>query len=90
MRNTKPRAATLSRRLILHTTPELARVIAEHAAERRQTFSHWGREAFIAALKAEGYEPPADAVVLLSHMHHRQGDLKSVSRSLDLIRQHRR
>jgi hypothetical protein len=73
MSNTKPRAATLSRRLILHTTPELARVIAEHAAERRQTFSHWGREAFIAALKAEGCEPPADALVLPSHMHHQGG-----------------
>jgi hypothetical protein len=73
MRNTKPRAATLSRRLILHTTPELARVIARHAAERRQTFSHWGREAFIAALKAEGCEPPAAALALPSHMHHQGG-----------------
>jgi hypothetical protein len=70
MRKTKSRVAALSRRLILHTTPELARVIAEHTAQRRQTFSHWGREAFIAALKAEGCTPPADALVLPNHMRH--------------------
>jgi hypothetical protein len=54
----------------LHVQPEFARVIGEHAAQRRQTFFHWAREAFISALRAEGTEPPAAALVTPSHMHH--------------------
>ena len=73
MNKTKPRVAALSRRLILHVQPEFARVIGEHAAQRRQTFSHWAREAFISALRAEGTEPPAAALVLPSHMHREGG-----------------
>jgi hypothetical protein len=56
--------------------PALARVVAEHLAQRRLSFSQWIRELMIAALIAEECDVPGNALTLPAHLQiskHKRG-----------------
>jgi hypothetical protein len=65
---TKP-GNRLVRRLILHVQPELAGIIRAHTAAKRQSFSQWGREAFLAQLEREGASLPDSVLVIRPTLH---------------------
>jgi hypothetical protein len=66
--NKAKKGERLDRRLLFHVRPALARVVAEHLAQRRLSFSQWIRETLIAALRAEGCVLPDEALTLPAHL----------------------
>ena len=73
MRTTKSTGTRqlFDRRFCVNITPELARVIDDHARARMQTPSAWARATMLAALAAEGVEVPPTT----SHMIHRPDEV---------------